>query len=57
MFGLQLCTVIECFGACALQEQKLGQKFVVDATLTTNLESAGTSDDLKDSVDYAAVYM
>ena len=39
-----------------MQEQALGQKFVVDATLATNLKQAGVSDDLDDTIDYAAVY-
>ena len=39
-----------------LQEKKLGQKFVVDAILKTNTTRAGKSDDLSDTVNYAAVY-
>lgn len=42
--------------ASALQENKLGQKFLVDATLFCDLQRAGTSDDLRHTVDYAAVY-
>jgi hypothetical protein len=40
----------------ALQETKLGQKFVVDATLLTDLSHAGRSDDLHKTVNYAQVY-
>lgn len=39
-----------------LQENKLGQKFVVDATLLTDLSHAGRSDDFHKAVNYAAVY-
>lgn len=38
------------------QENTLGQKFVVDATLTTDLSHAGKSDDIARTVNYAAVY-
>jgi hypothetical protein len=38
------------------QENKLGQKFVVDATLLTDLSRAGRSDDLSRTVNYARVY-
>ncbi|KAI8466069.1 MAG: hypothetical protein J3K34DRAFT_434911 [Monoraphidium minutum] len=41
------------------EENKLGQKFLVDATLLcggAGLARAGRSDELADSVDYAAVY-
>lgn len=38
------------------QERRLGQKFVVDATLETSLQKAGCSDDLNDTINYAAVY-
>ena len=37
------------------QEQELGQKFVVSATLYANLRPAGEHDDLSASVDYGAV--
>ncbi len=39
-----------------LQENKLGQKFVVDATLYTDLGPAGRSDDLAHTINYAKVY-
>jgi len=39
-----------------VQERRLGQKFMVDATLTTDLREAGRSDDLGHTIDYAAVY-
>jgi dihydroneopterin aldolase len=38
------------------QEQRLGQKFLVDLTLEADLSTAGRTDDIKDTVDYAAVY-
>eukprot|EP01026_Neomeris_dumetosa_P045888 TRINITY_DN38976_c0_g1_i3.p2 TRINITY_DN38976_c0_g1~~TRINITY_DN38976_c0_g1_i3.p2 ORF type:complete len:214 (+),score=9.13 TRINITY_DN38976_c0_g1_i3:1-642(+) len=38
------------------EEKVLGQKFVVDAELYCRLDKAGESDDLKDTIDYAAVY-
>ncbi|MSQ32070.1 MAG: dihydroneopterin aldolase [Dehalococcoidia bacterium] len=37
------------------EERKLGQRFVVDVTLETNLHQAGTSDDLGTTVNYAEV--
>ncbi|PRW56116.1 sulfotransferase isoform A [Chlorella sorokiniana] len=38
------------------EENRLGQKFVVDATLFTDLSHAGKSDDLRRTVNYAQVY-
>lgn len=38
------------------EENRLGQRFVVDLILTLDLEQAGTSDALEDTVNYAAVY-
>jgi len=38
------------------QETRLGQRFVVDATLLCDLRAAGRSDDLADTIDYAALY-
>eukprot|EP00878_Enallax_costatus_P013952 GHUV01014591.1.p1 GENE.GHUV01014591.1~~GHUV01014591.1.p1 ORF type:complete len:158 (+),score=28.80 GHUV01014591.1:107-580(+) len=38
------------------EENALGQKFVVDATLWTDLRRAGQSDQLQDTLDYARVY-
>ena len=38
------------------EEKARGQRFVVDVELTTDLAGAGTSDDLKDTVDYSEVY-
>lgn len=34
----------------------MGQKFVVDATIFSDLSQAGRTDDLHDTLDYAAVY-
>lgn len=39
-----------------LQENLLGQKFVVDATLFVDLLKAGQSDNVHDTVSYADVY-
>ena len=39
-----------------VQENKLGQKFVVDATLMADLATAGQTDDLHHTVNYAQVY-
>eukprot|EP01023_Acetabularia_acetabulum_P051903 TRINITY_DN5749_c0_g1_i1.p2 TRINITY_DN5749_c0_g1~~TRINITY_DN5749_c0_g1_i1.p2 ORF type:complete len:157 (-),score=19.48 TRINITY_DN5749_c0_g1_i1:201-671(-) len=39
-----------------IEEQKLGQKFVVDARLFCCLRRAGQSDNLNHTIDYAAVY-
>jgi hypothetical protein len=39
-----------------VQENKLGQKFVVDAQLFCDLQKAGLSDELTDTVDYGDVY-
>jgi dihydroneopterin aldolase len=38
------------------EEQALGQRFVVDVELETDLRAAGESDDLTRTVNYAAVY-
>src|SRR5512141_2454115 len=38
------------------EEKSLGQRFVVDLTMECDTARAGASDDLGDTVDYAAVY-
>ncbi len=38
------------------EEQKLGQRFRLDLTLWTDLQAAARSDDLADTISYAAVY-
>eukprot|EP00889_Picochlorum_renovo_P008701 jgi/Picre1/35731/NNA_003191.t1 len=38
------------------EENTLGQKFLVDATMYTNLRNAGNSDNLHDTIDYAKTY-
>ena len=38
------------------EEKTLGQKFILDACLYLPLQKAGVSDDLNDTVNYAAVY-
>lgn len=38
------------------EEKTLGQQFIIDATLFLPLQKAGRSDDLNDTVNYAAVY-
>ena len=37
-------------------EQELGQRFVIDVELSLDLTKAGISDNLADTVNYAAVY-
>ena len=39
-----------------LQENTLGQKFMVDATLYCDLQSAGIADDLQATTSYADVF-
>ncbi|WP_209125624.1 dihydroneopterin aldolase [Alkalihalobacillus sp. BA299] len=38
------------------EENKLGQRFKVDATLSLHLQEAGKNDDLNQTVNYAEVY-
>lgn len=38
------------------EENKLGQRFYVDAALFADLHQAGASDDVKDSVNYGEVF-
>ena len=38
------------------EEQRLGQRFVVDVALTVDLQAAGESDDLAETVSYSAAY-
>lgn len=38
------------------EENKLGQKFIVDAVLYVDLKEAGNSDDVTDTVSYAEVH-
>ena len=38
------------------EERKLGQRFLVDVELRTDLRAAGESDDLAETVNYAEVY-
>ncbi|MFC4182024.1 dihydroneopterin aldolase [Saccharococcus thermophilus] len=38
------------------EENMLGQRFIVDVTLETNLQKAGKSDRLEDTINYAEVY-
>ena len=38
------------------EERRLGQKFTVDVKLYFDLSAAGASDDINDTIDYAAVY-
>lgn len=38
------------------EERSLGQRFLVDVSLTTDLRAAGRSDELADTVNYSAVY-
>jgi 7,8-dihydroneopterin aldolase/epimerase/oxygenase len=38
------------------EEAKLGQEFIIDLTIETNLSRAGHSDDLHDTISYTDVY-
>ncbi len=38
------------------EENKLGQRFNVDVELELDLQKAGQSDNMEDSIDYGAVY-
>lgn len=38
------------------EENKLGQRFNVDVELFTNLEKAGKTDDMNDSIDYSQAF-
>lgn len=38
------------------EENKLGQRFIVDVVLFLNLKQAGKSDEMTDSIDYGRVY-
>lgn len=38
------------------KERKEGNKFIVDVSLKTDLESAGVTDDLSQTIDYGEVY-
>ncbi len=38
------------------EEQSLGQRFIVDVEIVTDLRPAGATDDLEQTVNYAAVY-
>lgn len=38
------------------EEKKLGQRFVVDIELFTPLQTAGTTDNMHDSIDYGKAY-
>ena len=38
------------------EEQRLGQRFVVDVALTVDLQAAGESDNLAETVSYSAAY-
>ena len=38
------------------EEKKLGQRFIVDITMTRDLRAAGTTDDLTQTTSYSEVY-
>ncbi len=44
------------YHGCDPAERQLGQRFVVDLALTLDLEPAGSSDDLTQTVDYGVVF-
>jgi 7,8-dihydroneopterin aldolase/epimerase/oxygenase len=39
------------------EETKLGQRFIVDVVLETNLKEAGKTDDLTKTINYAEIYV
>lgn len=41
---------------CMEEEKKIGSDYVVHVELTTDLEASAVSDNLKDTVDYVAIY-
>lgn len=51
-------TGLDCFGhhGCQPEEREQGQHFLVDLVLELDLKAAGTSDDMRQTVDYAAVF-
>ena len=51
-------TGMEFFGhhGCLAEEQRLGQRFLVDLTMGLPLAKAGRTDDLQATVNYAEVY-
>ena len=44
------------FHGVLVEENKLGQKFIVDLQMFLDLSSAGDNDDLNQTVNYAEVY-
>lgn len=50
-------TGIQCYGYHGVHEaeRQLGQRFLVDVTLSLDLQRAGMSDNLSDTVDYGMV--
>ncbi|MDQ0273072.1 dihydroneopterin aldolase [Cytobacillus purgationiresistens] len=38
------------------EETRLGQRFIIDLTVETNLKKAGETDDLNESINYAELY-
>lgn len=44
------------YHGCLNEEREQGQDFYVDVTLSLSLHSAGKSDELKNTVNYAAVF-
>ncbi len=44
------------YHGCLPEEREKGQRFFVDLTLFTDLKKAGETDNLTDTVNYAAVY-
>lgn len=44
------------YHGCLPEETKKGQHFLVDLTLQLDLQTAGETDDLEQTVDYALVY-
>ena len=51
-------TGIKCYAyhGCLKEEAQIGQEYIVDVVLQLNLESAYSSDNLNETVDYCEVY-
>ena len=44
------------YHGCTDEEQKIGNHYLVDVTVSANLDDASRSDKLKDTVDYVGIY-
>lgn len=44
------------FHGCLEEEAKIGANYIVDVYMTTDFTKAAVSDDLKETIDYCAIY-